>query len=377
MNFIEEFKKGQQGENRGLYMGDGVAHLSRAINGLQRARILGIASAPKVGKSTFADYACTINPVFDAQQKGIPIHVIYFSFELDRVSKEFDFATYFLHKDYGIDIITLPNGSTKNGKDTIDLSADYLRGRITDDDNKIIRIDSHVEKCLHDVYEKRIVPLFGEYGKRGERMRNGTIDVVEHRDTPTGLYRYLKQYATQHGQFFYAGSKDDLRIAGYRPNDPALFTIIIVDHLRKIIPEKGFSIKQTMDRFVEQSVELRNICGFTFVHIVHTNRNLTNVQRLMQFEDQLVPTSDDIKDSGNIAEEADYMLTMFNPNDTKYNLLKFFGFNIRYENGDPIYPNLRTIHLVESRHCVYPQHFAVNMYGNFKDFSICSLSSNN
>lgn len=49
-NFIEEFKKGQSGKNKGLPLGPGLEPISRAINGIQRRMMYTIASSPKVGK---------------------------------------------------------------------------------------------------------------------------------------------------------------------------------------------------------------------------------------------------------------------------------------------------------------------------------------
>lgn len=49
MNFITEFKKGQEGGNKGISMGEELHKLSSAINGIQRGRIYGVASPPKVG----------------------------------------------------------------------------------------------------------------------------------------------------------------------------------------------------------------------------------------------------------------------------------------------------------------------------------------
>ena len=85
MNLIEEFKKGQEGSNKGLPMGDGLSNVSKAINGVQRGRIYGVAAAPKAGKSTFVDYAFVIQPFLYAIQNNIPVEWIYFSFELDRI----------------------------------------------------------------------------------------------------------------------------------------------------------------------------------------------------------------------------------------------------------------------------------------------------
>jgi len=75
-----------------------------------------------------------------------------------------------------------------------------------------------------------------------------------------------------------------------------------------------------------------------------------------------------IKATGNLSEDCDYLLTMMNPNDDKYNLKKHFGMEIKDDSGNELYPNLRTIHLVESRHCKYPQHFKTNMIGAYKKF---------
>jgi hypothetical protein len=75
----------------------------------------------------------------------------------------------------------------------------------------------------------------------------------------------------------------------------------------------------------------------------------------------------------NVAEDCDYLFTIFNPNDERYKLSKHFGEIIKDSKGNPLYPNLRTIHLVESRHCMFPQHFKTEMKGNVKSFQKINL----
>ena len=74
--------------------------------------------------------------------------------------------------------------------------------------------------------------------------------------------------------------------------------------------------------------------------------------------------------TGNLSEDADYMFTIFNPNDEKFHLSKHFGMDLKDRHNNPLYPNLRTIHLVESRHTFYPQHFKTIMRGNLKAFEL-------
>ena len=42
----------------------------------------------------------------------------------------------------------------------------------------------------------------------------------------------------------------------------------------------------------------RNLLGYTFVPILHTNRNLGSVEKMNYFKGDLYPTSNDMKDSG-------------------------------------------------------------------------------
>ena len=301
---------------------------------------------------------------------NIPIEWIYFSFELDRVSKEFDFATYFLFHDHDILTIKLPPGVTKGGKSEIGLSPDYLRGRMQDDQEKIIAVSPEIFELIKKVYIERIIPLFGEYSESGTQLTKGFITFIEEKDNPTGIYKYLKRHAEKDGKFITTKYGKTERITGYKPNNPNKYTIIVTDHLRKLIPERGFQMKQTVDKYIEYTVELRNWCSYTFVHIIHLNRGLSEVGRMREFGDMLFPGSDDIKDTGNLAEDADYVFTIFNPNDQRYNLKKHFGQVIKDSKDNPLFPNLRTIHLVESRHCEFPQHFRSNMFGGLKNFEL-------
>ena len=366
MNFIEEFKKGQAGGNKGLYMGDGLANISKFIGGVQKHRIYGFASGPKVGKSTTVDYGFVIQPYLYALENGVDVEWIYYSFEIDRVSKEFDFAIYFLYHDYGIERVSLPEGITVRGESIIDISPDYLRGRMLDDNGNIVTVKEEIYTVLKLVYTERIIPMFGEWSANGIMIRPGAIDFIEQKDNPTGIYKDLKSHAEKVGHFI----KNSVgRIIGYKNTSaPDRYTIIIIDHLRKLVPERGFQLKQTVDKMSEYMVELRNWCDYIFVPIIHTNRNLADAGKMSFSGDELYPTGDDIKDTGNLSEDVDYLFTMFDPNDTKYKLKKHFDLDLRDSRGAPFYPRLRTIHLVESRHTQFPLHFKVNMFGNLKNF---------
>ena len=375
MNFIEEFKFGQSGGNKGLSLGPGLEKLSRAINGLQRKMMIGVASPPKTGKSTFVDYAFIIQPYLANLELDVQLDLrfIYFSFEMDRVTKEFDFAAYFIFHDYGIEFMNLPFGIYFKGQSKVPLSSDLLRGRVLDDSGESIKLEQDLIVKLKDIYERRIVPLFGRFDDKGKKIEPGKIIFEERIENPTGLYNKMLAFAGSRGEFRYSSFKDaEGKVHKYResytPNNSEELIVVIYDTIRKVAPERGFTVKQTVDKMLEYSTIIKKLCGYTFIPIIHLNRDLSNTSNMTYMKDRVYPTPEMIKDTGNISEECNHLITLFNPHDDRFNLTTHFGEKLRDPQGNKIYPFLRSIHLVESRQVVYPQHFRVQMKGNLKNF---------
>lgn len=372
-NFISEFLKGQAKKNRGMSMGEGLKSISRAINGIQQGMTYGVAAAPKCGKSTFTDYGFVISPYLESLKTGKKVRFTYFSFEMDRVTKEFDFASYFLYHDYGIEQVILPENITVEGKNIIPLSSSYLRGRVQDDNGEVILIDKDINDKLKKVYLERIIPLFGEYNLYGIQIKKGLIEFIEQKENPTGLRNKIIEINKEDGEFIYEEFVDKegntgKKLASYIPKDEDLTHIVITDTIRKLNRERNFSLKETIDKYLEYCTELRNICKTSFVHIVHLNRDMSDINRLKFLGDMVFPSPESIKDTGNLSEECDHLFTLFNPNDERYNLTQHFGVIIKDSSKNELYPNMRTVHLVESRHAPFPQHFRLEMQGNIKNF---------
>ena len=285
---------------------------------------------------------------------------------------EFDFCSHFLYHDYGISYRILPEGVTIEGENKVYISSAYLLGNIQDDNGNIVTVDSELLEYIKEIYDNRIIPLFGEYSADGVILKKGLITFIENSENPTGIYKEILRYAASRGSFVYEkyikDGKEDSKIVAYNATNPNEYVIIVLDTIRKVMKERGFSIKETIDKTIEYETFLRKILGYTFVNIVHLNRDMADIERLKFMGDLIYPQPELIKDSGNLSEESTHVFTMFNPNDERYNLNTHFGLKIKDSKKNELYPNLRTIHLVESRFVPYPQHFRVNMNGALKDF---------
>lgn len=368
MNLKTAFEKGKQGFAKGLPTG--LLALDKTMRGIQQKMIYGIAGGPKSGKSTFADFSFLLSP-FDfmlTQGRLDEVEWIYYSFEIDRISKEFKFACYYMGTLYGV-------FNFKHKNKYYDMSPDYLMGKLIDDDGETIIVQPEHEEMLKFIYVNRIIHIFGEYNEQGEKIARGKVDFITHKENPTGLRKHLFQVAAQNGELQYENYNVEedqggrmvwvtkKKMNGYIPKDPKKFVIVITDHLRKIPKERGYAMKENVDKYLEYQVEMRDLFKFTFVDIIHTNRNMASVDRMKHSGEFLYPTGDDLKDTGNLSEDCNILFTVFNANDQKYNLVKHFGVELKD------YPRYRSIHIVESRDTDCPAHFQTNMWGGSNIFN--------
>jgi len=362
MNFKRKFLEGQAGKNIGLTTG--LTGLDKAIDGIQRRSNYCIASEAKTGKTTFVDFCFLLKPYEEMMLKEASnVHWIYYSLEIPRVEKEFKFAAYYMYELYKI-------FNFRYNDKIYQMSPRYLAGRLMDDNNNLIPISADHKEKLFKIYHEKLIPLFGEYNEKGIKIKEGVVDFIEENNNPTGIRSYLYTYAQKNGQLIYEdytireGNLDipKKRISGYTPNDPNKYTIIITDHVRRINKERGYSMKENVDKMSSYQVEMRNLFGFTFVNVIHINRNIAAIDRIKYNKEMLYPTAEDIKDTSNIGEDTNYLITLFNPRDEKYNLDNHFGIDLSQ------YPNYRSIHLVFSRDTECPKHMCTEMAGNINYF---------
>ena len=196
MNFKKKFQRGLQGLNFGLPTG--LPEIDKMTGGIQKEAIYAIGAAPKVGKTTFVDFCFLISPFLyyleHSKDKNLDIEWIYFSFEISRVRKEFKLACFFMYYDYNI--------TTFRHKDEVHhISPMYLEGKMRDNDNELIPVSEEHQKVVMEIYEKRLIPLFGEYDENNNKIKDGLVQFVDVRDNPTGVRNYIGEYSAKNGKW--------------------------------------------------------------------------------------------------------------------------------------------------------------------------------
>lgn len=279
----EAVDAGRTGVNRGIPMG--FRRLNKYIGIRKRIYTL-IFGATGSGKSSYMHSAYILNP-FDwyiaNKPPGIKFKVILFSMERSKVYILAKWISRKIFIDHGI---LIPIQKLLGWWEGVDL------------DDK--------EYALFMAYQPYIDQLLE------------VVDIVEGPQNPTGIYKYVKNYAKENGKF---DQVDEYHMT-YTPNNPNEIVIVAEDHLGLTKLEKDVkNKKEAIDKVSEYNQWFRDALGYTPVAVSQLTRNLNNP--IYQKMDSFEPTLDDVKESGRPGEDADVVTSLFDP--------------LRFKTNDPSY----------------------------------------
>jgi replicative DNA helicase len=282
----EEITKGIEGKNSGIPMG--FDRLDKYI-GLRKRIFTTVFGGTGTGKTAFVHNAYILRP-FDYIQthpkSSIEMKVILFSMER---SKVYTLAKWLSSKIFTSEGILIP----------IPKLLGWWETKLTKDE--------------HD-----LVLYYGDYINQLCEF----VDIIEGAQNPTGIYKYVKDYANKHGKF----EKIDEFTTIYIPNSTNQLVIPIIDHYGLTKPEKSMSKKETIDKVSEYCQWFRDSLGYSPVGVSQINRDLSSymTKNIQSFE----PSLDHIKESGRPAEDSDIVISLFQPSryktdDASYKIDKF------------------------------------------------------
>lgn len=267
-----EIKAGLEGKNNGVSMG--FNRLNKYI-GIRKRIMTLIFGASGSGKSAYLHSAYILNP-YDTLKKNNPnnikFKVILFSMER---SKVYILAKWLSRKIFIDQGILIP----------IQKMLGWWDEKLTKDEQDLVFM---YEDYMNDLLE--------------------TVDIIEGPQNPTGVYKYVKNYAKENGVF----DQVDEYTRVYIPNHPNEIVIVAEDHIGLTKLEKGQRTKkEAIDKLSEYNQWFRDTLSYSPIPVSQLNRNLNNpIYRKM---DSFEPTIDDIKESGAPGEASDVVLSLFDP----------------------------------------------------------------
>lgn len=287
----ERIKRGLQGDFSGL--ANGFHDLNKVLFGVQRGCYTLIGGQSGTYKTTLLDYIF-LNAIQDAMEKGIPIDIFYYSFEIDKLTKQCNWLSQLAFKKHGIVI-----------------SPEKIKGlgnnRLTPEEQQII-----------DLLIPEMEALFNKI--------NFVFDVVN----PTGIYNDIFKYCSKLGTFEYTPYVDDnnqpkQRIKSFKFHENR-YVLIGIDHIVLAKKERNYTTKENIDKLSEYMVALKNIFGVSPFLVQQFNMGLTAVERQKFKGVDLSPSQSDFKDSTNPYQDCDVALGIINP--YKLDMEKYLGYMV-------------------------------------------------
>ncbi len=315
MQFKQRVADGQSGKYKGLNNGLGV-RINNYIFNVQRACYTLIGGLSGSAKTTLMDYIL-LNAMEDAEAKGIPFNVIYYSFEVDRATKMANWLSVMIYKKY--DIVIAPKKIKGLG--------DF---RLTPNEQKIV--DDELPN-LEAIFNK--------------------ITWVFETINPTGMYKSWWRHMEARGTFIKEPYLDEeghaqQRIVSFTPNNPEEYNVVIGDHIALCKLERGFDLKRNLDKLSEYSMVCRNLFKMTFFWLQQFNQGLSSVER-QKFKGVVIsPEQTDFKDSTNPYTDADVVLGLMNAH--KMDMETCLGYSINTPSeGYNLRDRFRMLKVVKNR----------------------------
>ena len=160
---------------------------------------------------------------------------------------------------------------------------------------------------------------------------------------PSGIWFDLNAYADSHGKSVYVEEEYTNRDTGeikkrkkfdhYEPDDPDEYVLIITDHVSLLTQERSMSLRETINKYSEYMVTLRNKFGYTPIAIQQQSTETADLEAFKA--NKIRPNTPGLSDSKYTARDCNTMLGIVNPfkfeipTYLKYNIEKFQD-NIRF-----------------------------------------------
>lgn len=296
MSLKTRIQEGLDGKYKGL--NNGFSRLNDVIFGVQRNCYMLLGGSSGCYKTTLVDYML-LNALEDARNQKIKLNVFYYSFEIDKITKQCNWLSQRIYQKYNK---IIPPEKIKG-----------LGGfRLSPEELKLVEAEIPYIEELFESINFRFNPI-----------------------NPTGIYNELWHFGSTNGKLLkepyeYVDNEGKKqkghRIVGYTPDDPTSYTLVILDHMALMKKERGFMTKEVIDKYSEYCTELRNQFKFSFINIQQFNQGLSSVERVKFKGVDLSPQQSDFKDSTNPYQDADIVIGLMAP--YKLDLETSMGYNV-------------------------------------------------
>lgn len=204
-------------------------------------------------------------------------------------------------------------------------------------------------KINEDVYEK-----IQQTRRFFDKMQDEVLTIIDGPKNPTGIRNHMQGIAERNGEI----KKPNEVEVNYYPDNEDNIVIYILDHIGALRSERGFGNKQNLDKMSEYMQTARDRFGFMTVAINQFNRSLGDSLRR---KGTVEPEKQDFKGSGNMYEDADAAVALFNPHE--YHMDTNLGYQIGKFVTDEGFNRYRSAYILKNTYGADNVGFGLNFIG--------------
>lgn len=309
---------------------------SHKFPGIEQGKMYLFSGASKASKTQIMNFMMVYNTVLYAYNNPdiiIP-RIFYYPLEETKDNITLRFMCYLLYILYNVRISPVELTSTYSGHPV--------------DPRVISLLKSKEISEILDFYEEHVT---------FETSRN-----------PTGIWKDICAYAKNNGRI-HTKTYETKDIDGtpitkqafdyYEPYRANEYVMFIVDHVSLLDTERGFTLKQSIDKLCEYFVMARN--QYNYIPVVVQQQNIESIGLEAFKANKIRPTLAGLADSKDTGKATDVMFGITNP--FNYEIPEYLGYNIKTLKG-----NFRCLEIVLNRsgesNSICPLYFdgAMNFY---------------
>ena len=269
--------------------------------GIEQGQYITVTASTKGAKSQFSYFTMVFEPLLYAYNTG-NVDLKYIIFPLEETPERITqrFMSYLLCK--------LSNY-------TLRVSPSELRSTTKALSQEVIDIlESEAYQSIFNYYEEHVI--------------------FSSEANPTGIYKFCKKYAEEHGIVEYTTYKikDEFGIEqevkgfkSYTPDNPNEYVITMIDTLNLVDTERGLTLKQSMDKMSEYLAKyLRN--RYNITSIVIQQQSVESENNDAYKIGKIRPSVASLGDTKYSARDSQLTLGLFSP--FKHGLQEYLGYDI-------------------------------------------------
>jgi hypothetical protein len=243
--------------------------------GVEQGKYYLVSGAAKSAKTQIASFLFLYSPLLYAYEHPDQIHLKIFYFPLEETPEKITarFCSYLLHKlsNHRIRVSPMVLNSTNENNTAPDEVLDML------------------------------------YTLEYQSILNFYLDHVEfvNQRNPTGCWKIVLKYAQEHGKIItkevVIGGEKKRLFDHYEPDDPNEYVLIIWDHAGLTELERGWNLKQCIDKLSEYFIDFRDKFHYTPVLIQQQNIDTISLDAFKQ--KKIMPTLAGLADTKNTGKD--------------------------------------------------------------------------